>query len=154
MHSLKERSNQVAAREQYINEVVAKVDDTLRKTFEKLAESTRESVTQLRNNSVSEFDALLKHYSEQKEEFARMLQEQREEFAARNAETTELMKEIRNLADIKAVMGQLVESTKVRQQYLRDWLVALKTRIMVEEEKVSPSKVQCNMCPLQYSLRA
>ena len=104
--------NQVAAREQYINEVVAKVDDTLRKTFEKLAESTRESVTQLRNNSVSEFDALLKHYSEQKEEFARMLQEQREEFAARNAETTELMKEIRNLADIKAVMGQLVESTK------------------------------------------
>ena len=70
--------NQVAAREQYINEVVAKVDDTLRKTFEKLAESTRESVTQLRNNSVSEFDALLKHYSEQKEEFARMLQEQRE----------------------------------------------------------------------------
>lgn len=66
----------------------------MRKTFEKLAESTRESVTQLRNNSVSEFDALLKHYSEQKEEFARMLQEQREEFAARNAETTELMKEI------------------------------------------------------------
>ena len=118
--------NQVAAREQYINEVVAKVDDTLRKTFEKLAESTRESVTQLRNNSVSEFDALLKHYSEQKEEFARMLQEQREEFAARNAETTELMKEIRNLADIKAVMGQLVESTKGQTALLERLVSSLK----------------------------
>lgn len=104
--------SQVATREQYINEVVAKVDDTLRKTFEKLSESTRESVTQLRNNSITEFDALLKHYSEQKEEFARMLQEQREEFAARNAGTTELMKEIHNLADIKDTIGQLVESTK------------------------------------------
>lgn len=104
--------SQVATREQYINEVVAKVDDTLRKTFEKLSESTRESVIQLRNNSITEFDALLKHYSEQKEEFARMLQEQREEFAARNAGTTELMKEIHNLADIKDTIGQLVESTK------------------------------------------
>ena len=120
--------NQVAAREQYINEVVAKVDDTLRKTFEKLAESTRESVTQLRNNSVSEFDALLKHYSEQKEEFARMLQEQREEFAARNAETTELMKEIRNLADIKAVMGQLVESTKGQTAILERLVSSLKNQ--------------------------
>lgn len=104
--------SQVTAREQYINEVVAKVDDTLRKTFEKLSESTKESVTQLRNNSVTEFDALLKHYSEQKEEFARILQEQREEFIDRNSEITDLMKEIRNLADIKSVMGQLVESTK------------------------------------------
>lgn len=120
--------NQVAAREQYINEVVAKVDDTLRKTFEKLAESTRESVTQLRNNSVSEFDALLKHYSDQKEEFARMLQEQREEFAARNAETTELMKEIRNLADIKAVMGQLVESTKGQTVILERLVNSLKNQ--------------------------
>lgn len=104
--------SQVAAREQYINEVVAKVDDTLRKTFENLSESTRESVAQLRNNSVTEFDALLKNYAEQKEEFTRKLQEQREEFLSRNAETTELMKEIRNLADIKAVMGKLLESTK------------------------------------------
>lgn len=104
--------SQVTAREQYINEVVAKVDDTLRKTFERLTESTKDSVTQLRNNSITEFDALLKHYSEQKEEFAKMMQEQRDEFADRNAETLELMKEIRNLADIKTVMGQLVESTK------------------------------------------
>ena len=120
--------NQVVAREQYINEVVAKVDDTLRKTFEKLAESTRENVTQLRNNSVTEFDALLKHYSEQKEEFAKMLQEQKEEFAARNAESTELMKEIRNLADIKAVMGQLVESTKGQTVILERLVNSLKNQ--------------------------
>ena len=110
--------SQVAAREKYINEVVAKVDDTLRKTFEKLSESTKESVTQLRNNSVTEFDALLKHYSEQKEEFARMLKEQREEFADRNTETTEFMKEIRNLADIKVAIGQLVESEKCQASML------------------------------------
>lgn len=120
--------NQIVAREQYINEVVAKVDDTLRKTFEKLAESTRENVTQLRNNSVTEFDALLKHYSEQKEEFAKMLQEQKEEFAARNAESTELMKEIRNLADIKAVMGQLVESTKGQTVILERLVNSLKNQ--------------------------
>lgn len=117
--------SQVAAREQYINEVVAKVDDTLRKTFENLSESTRERVTQLRNNSVTEFDALLKHYSEQKEEFARMLQEQREEFVAKNAETTDLIKEIRNLADIKAVMRELVESTKGQTAILERLVIGL-----------------------------
>lgn len=117
--------SQVAAREQYINEVLAKVDDTLRKTFENLSESTRERVTQLRNNSVTEFDALLKHYSEQKEEFARMLQEQREEFVAKNAETTDLIKEIRNLADIKAVMRELVESTKGQTAILERLVIGL-----------------------------
>ena len=118
--------NQVAAREQYINEVVAKVDDTLRKTFEKLSESTKDNVTQLRNNSVSEFDALLKHYSEQKQEFAKMLQEQREEFIARNAETTELMKEIRNLAEVKSAMCQLVESSKVQTVILENLVQSIK----------------------------
>lgn len=104
--------NQVSERERYINEVVAKVDDTLRKTFEQIQESTKEGVIQLRNNSVTEFDALLRYYTEQKEEFAKMLQEQREEFASRSEDTIELMKEIRNLADIKTIMNQLLESTK------------------------------------------
>ena len=57
-----------------------------------------------------------------------MLQEQREEFAARNAETTELMKEIRNLADIKAVMGQLVESTKGQTAILERLVSSLKNQ--------------------------
>lgn len=109
---------QVSTRERYINEVVANVDNTLRKTFEAIAESTANSVAELRNNSITEFDALLKHYENQKNEFSRMLQEQKEEFAARNADTIELMKEIRNLADIKSVMIQLVNSTKGQTEIL------------------------------------
>ena len=49
-------------------------------------------------------------------------------FAARNAETTELMKEIRNLADIKAVMGQLVESTKGQTAILERLVSSLKNQ--------------------------
>lgn len=103
--------NQVAERERYINEVVANVDNILRKTFETISESTKESITQLRANSVTEFNALLTQYSEQKEEFNRSLQQQQEEFTAKSSEITELMKEIHNLADVKGCMGQLVEST-------------------------------------------
>ena len=60
--------NQVEAREQYINEVVANVDDTLRKTFNELSESTKESINKLRNQSVAEFDALNTYYREQRED--------------------------------------------------------------------------------------
>ena len=60
-----------------------------------------------------------------KEEFARMLQEQREEFVAKNAETTDLIKEIRNLADIKAVMRELVESTKGQTAILERLVIGL-----------------------------
>lgn len=104
--------NQVQAREQYINQVVANVDNVLRRTVESLEESTRERITTLRNNSVSEFDALLQHYAQQKTEFERQLQEQREEFAARSEETITLMKEIKNLAEVKSVMSQVLEATK------------------------------------------
>lgn len=104
--------NQVQAREQYINQVVANVDNVLRRTVESLEESTRERITALRNNSVSEFDALLQHYAQQKTEFERQLQEQREEFAARSEETITLMKEIKNLAEVKSVMSQVLEATK------------------------------------------
>ena len=120
--------NQVAAREQYINEVVANVDNTLQKSFIKISENTKEVVTSLQNNSVSEFDALLKHYAKQKEEFSQMLQEQREEFIARNAETIELMKEIRNLADTKVVMNQLVETTKGQSAILEKLANSLKNQ--------------------------
>lgn len=117
---------QVAAREQYINQVVANVDDTLRKTFEQLKESTKTNITQLRNNSVEEFDVLLKYYSEQKEEFVRVMQEQKEEFVAKNAETLDLMKEIRNLVDIKIIMSQLVESSKVQTAMLEQLVSSFK----------------------------
>lgn len=104
--------NQVQAREQYINQVVANVDNALRKTVENLEERTKERITTLKNSSVEEFDALLKHFADQKAEFERQLQEQREEFAARSEETITLMKEIKNLAEVKSVMSQVLEATK------------------------------------------
>ena len=104
--------NQVQAREQYINQVVANIDNLLRRTFDTLSESTRESVTTLKNNSVAEFDALLQHYARQKEEFETLMQNQREELVARSQETITLMKEIKNLADTKSVMSQILDATK------------------------------------------
>jgi len=101
--------NQVATREQYINEVVAKVDDTLRKTFEQLTESTKENIAELRNSSVAEFDSLVRHYGEQKEEFEKMMRAQREEFSARSAEMTDWMSEIHNLAEMKTIMTRMLE---------------------------------------------
>lgn len=119
---------QVAAREQYINEVVAKVDDTLRKTFEIITESTKEGITQLRNNSIAEFDALVKHCAEQKEEFTTMLQEQHEEILAKYSEPTDFMKVIHNLSEIKAEMGQLVESAKGQTSMLEQLVCGLKAQ--------------------------
>ena len=55
---------------------------------------------------------MLRHYAEQKEEFEKMMQGQREEFAARSEETITLMKEIKNLAEVKSVMSQVLEATK------------------------------------------
>lgn len=119
---------QVASREQYINEVVAKVDDTLRKTFEIISESTKEGITQLRNNSVAEFDALLKHYAGQKEEFTKILQGQRDEFVSRFSESTDFMKEVHNLSDMKVVMKQLVESTEKQTSMLEQLVQGLKSQ--------------------------
>jgi len=117
---------QVTEREQYINEVVAKVDNTLRKTFEQLQESTKENVTLLRNNSITEFNALQKHYAEQEEEFTKMLKKQQEEFISHFSETTEFMKEIRNIADIKTIMVQLLECTKNQTAIINDLITNFK----------------------------
>ena len=133
--------NQVAEREQYINEVVANVDNTLRKTFEQIQESAREGVVQLRNSSVTEFDALLKHYAEQREEFIKTLQEQREEFASRFAETTDLMKEFRNMADIKTVMTQLLESIEIQKDALNGLVSSLRHRMAIPVESEPKPKV-------------
>ena len=109
---------QVASREQYINEVVAKVDDTLRKTFEKLSESTKDGINELRNNSTAEFDALIKQYSEQKEEFSKMVLAQREELFASYADMPDVIKEIRNLAEVKTVMMQMLDANKEQSKLL------------------------------------
>jgi biopolymer transport protein ExbB/TolQ len=117
---------QVSTRERYINEVVANVDNTLRKSFEAIAESTANSVSELRNNSIAEFDALLKHYENQKNEFSRMLQEQNEDMIKRNEDLTEFIREIRSLADIKNTMSDLVESTKKQTSILEKIVDSLK----------------------------
>ena len=109
---------QVASREQYINNVVVNIDNTLRKTFEKLSESTKDGITQLRNNSTIEFDSLLKQYAEQKEEFNKMVLAQREELFARYAEMPDIIREIKNLADTKSIMSQLLDSTKEQSKIL------------------------------------
>lgn len=109
---------QVASREQYINEVVVKVDDTLRKTFEDLSESTKNGVNELRNNSTAEFDALIKQYSEQKEEFSKMVLAQREELFASYADMPDVIKEIRNLAEVKSVMMQMLDANKEQSKLL------------------------------------
>lgn len=110
--------NQVKSREQYINEVVANVDNTLKKTFENLSESTKQNVNQLRDNSVAEFQELQKHYFSQKEEFDKSLQEQQEKFLEKYAENTEFLREIKKLGEVKTVMSQLLDSTKSQTSLL------------------------------------
>lgn len=87
--------NQVETREQYINEVVANVDNTLKNTFEQLSESTQESINELRNSSVAEINALNDYFDEQREEFKKMLQTQQEALASQPAENEALIKEFR-----------------------------------------------------------
>jgi len=132
--------NQVTAREKYINEVVANVDDTLKKTFEKLSESTENEVTALRNNSAQEFDKVSQTMVAQQQEFKSNLSTQREEFAhalqaeqsvfieylkgqkdslaAKSDEISQIVNEIRGLADTKSAMASLISESKVQNSKL------------------------------------
>lgn len=141
--------NQVTAREKYINDVVANVDDTLRKTFEKLSESTNSGVTALRNNSVQEFDKVSQTMADQQEAFRSSLSTQREEFAqtlqneqslfidylkgqkdtlaAKSEEISQIVSEIRGLSETKSAMGNLISETKAQNNKL-DELIRLMGR--------------------------
>ena len=55
-----------------------------------------------------------------------MLQKQQEEFISHFSETTEFMKEIRNIADIKTIMVQLLESTKNQTAVINDLITSFK----------------------------
>lgn len=140
--------NQVAERERYINEVVAKVDDTLRKTFEQIQDSTKEGILQLRNNSVTEFDKLQKQYAEQKEEFAKILQQQRDEFISHSGDITTVIEEIRSITEIKTVVTKLLESAKDHTSTLSELVSNLKhceiSRLgnVSKAETVIPSPIQ------------
>ena len=123
--------NQVQTREQYINEIVANVDDTLRRTFNELSESTRESINILRNQSVAEFDALNTHYSEQREDFKNMMREQSEEWANYPTEMNGLKTNMREMVEMQSsIIDRLlkieeqsqviVESTKEQMQIIAE----------------------------------
>ena len=105
--------NQVETREQYINEVVANVDNTLKNTFEQLSESTQEGINELRNSSVAELNALNEYFDEQREELKKMLQAQQEALASRPNENEVLIKELRLLTEKQeSAFGQLQDTLK------------------------------------------
>lgn len=141
--------NQVSAREKYINEVVANVDDTLKKTFEKLSESTDSEVTALRNSSAQEFDMMSQTMNAQHQEFEASLKALREEFAqtlqaeqdtfvdylksqkesltAKSDEISQIVNEIRGLSETKAAMNSLIAVSKEQNGKL-DELISLMNR--------------------------
>ena len=72
--------DQVKNREQYINQVVANVDDTLRKTFESLKDNTIQGMTKLNNDSVTQFDTVIKTMCEQEQTFKEALRTHKDEY--------------------------------------------------------------------------
>lgn len=161
--------NQVTAREKYINEVVANVDDTLKKTFEKLSESTESEVTALRNNSAQEFDKVSQTMVAQQQEFKSNLCTQREEFAqalqaeqsvfieylkgqkdslaAKSDEISQIVNEIRGLADTKSAMASLISESKVQNSKLDELI-----RVMGQRSQEGGIAVQKFEIPAFYKI--
>lgn len=138
--------NQVTAREKYINEVVANVDNTLKDTFNALSDSTKTGVTELRNNSAAEFDKVSQTLTAQQQEFKTALSTQRDEFAealraereafveylkgqkdslsAKSEEISQIVERIRDLADTKTAMNSLLSASREQTGKL-DELISL-----------------------------
>lgn len=148
---------QVKSREQYINEVVANVDNTLRQTFDSLSESTAQGVQKLRNDSVSQFDSVSQTMAAQQQEFRESLRAQRDEFAqalrteeeafltylrgqkedlsSKSNEITELVKEIRSLADTKSSMNELVSVSRQQSAKIDELIEALRNK---KDKQITP----------------
>lgn len=131
---------QVSAREQYINQVVANVDDTLKKTFEALSENIQSGIVELRSKSTEEYSELVTSWAAQQEAFRASLAEQQvamyEALRHREQEFTEYMrtqeaslaekipvissmaKEVQMLADTKSSMTDLVNTAKEQNRKL------------------------------------
>lgn len=125
---------QVTAREKYINEVVANVDNTLKDTFNALSDSTKSGVNELRNNSAAEFDKVSQTLTDQQQEFKTALDTQKEEFAqvlrtereafveylrgqkdslsAKSEEITQIVDRIRDLSETKTAMNSLLSASR------------------------------------------
>lgn len=148
---------QVQTREHYINEVVANVDNTLRQTFESLSESTVQGVQHLRNESASQLDSATQTMVAQQQAFRDSLREQRDEFAralhseeeaflsylrgqkedlsSKSNEISELVKEIRSLAETKSSMSELVSVSRQQSAKIDELIEALKNK---KDKHISP----------------
>ena len=138
--------NQVSTREQYINQVVANVDDTLKNTFNALSESTRQGVSTLKNSSATEFDALKDTLTEEKQAFKDSLLNSRNEFAdyvkeqktilgQRAQEIDTLAQEIHAFAQTQSSIGDLLAASKKQNQKLDELISVLKS----ERDSVAPA---------------
>ena len=141
--------DQVRTREQYINDVVANVDNTLRETFNALSEGTRNGVTELRNNSTAEFDRVTEALTAQQQTFKDALNNQRDEFAqalrteqesfieylrsqkdslsAKSEEITQIVDRLRDFSETKNAMNSLLSVSREQTGKL-DELVSLIAR--------------------------
>ena len=130
--------NQVATREQYINQVVAKVDDTLNKTFESLSDSTQNGVSQLQGEATRVFDEVSKTMEAQQQSFTESLQTQRTQFAdALNAERESFIEYLRgqrqNLAEKSNEIASIVDEI----HHLSETKTAMDNLVSISKEQSS-----------------
>ena len=131
---------QVSEREQYINQVVANVDDTLKRTFEALSDNVRTGVVELRGKAAEEYAELTTSWEAQQNafkeslaaqqiamqellqqrerEFTEYLVQQQASLAEKATVITSMAKEIQMLGDTKSAMNDLVASTRDQNRKL------------------------------------
>lgn len=131
---------QVSEREQYINQVVANVDDTLKKTFEALSDNVKAGVVELRGKAAEEYADLTTSWEAQQNAFKEslsaqqvamqeLLQQREREFTEylmrQEASLTEkatvitsMAKEIQMLGDTKSAINDLVVTTRDQNKKL------------------------------------
>lgn len=122
---------QIESRKQYINQVVAQVDNTLLKTFGQLSESTTRGITDLRNMSVSEFESVLKIFEEQRQDFRMMLQAQRDELSGCATEVKKIIADW-DIVDIKTIMSALLKSSEEQAVSVNRLIDAMHKHLVVE----------------------
>ena len=156
--------DQVRTREQYINEVVANVDNTLRDTFNALSEGTRNGVTELRNNSTAEFDRVTEALTAQQQTFKEALNTQRDEFAqalrseqesfmeylrgqkdslsTKSEEITQIVDRIRDFSETKNAMNSLLSASREQTGKLEELIGLLGRRNREGGVSSGPSKFE------------
>ena len=131
---------QVSEREQYINQVVANVDDTLKRTFEALSDNVRTGVVELRSKAAEEYAELTTSWEAQQNafkeslaaqqiamqellqqrerEFTEYLVQQQASLAEKATVITSMAQEIQMLGDTKSAMNDLVATTRDQNRKL------------------------------------